>query len=130
MKKQILFGLAFGIAAASAVAVAVNKISKELKSGSDEEEFDSPLEDNRVTVSCGSSGTANGMICVKIKAESDLIDDHCKLTIFAEKDAAISYEWKDNEHFRILIGSGRCKQCCDVLFDMDNISAHYYLLKT
>ena len=130
MKKRILFGLGFGIAAASVVAVAVNKISKELKNGADKEEFDSPLEDNRVTVSCGSSETANGMVCVIIKAESDMIDDHCKLTIFAEKDAAISYEWKDNEHFRIFIGSGKCKQCCDVLFDVDNISAHYYLLKT
>ena len=130
MKKKILFGVAFGIAAASAVVVTVNKISKELKNESDEEVFYSPMEDNRVKVSYGSSETAKGLTCIKIKVGDDLDDDSCKLVVLAKKDAALSYEWLDNEHFRLLIGNGKYKQCCDVTFDGGNINAQYYISKT
>ncbi|MBR5311234.1 MAG: hypothetical protein IKU42_08960 [Oscillospiraceae bacterium] len=130
MKKKILFGVAFGIAAASAVAVTVNKISKELKNESDEEVFYSPMEDNRVKVSYGSSETAKGLTCIKIKVGDDLDDDSCKLVVLAKKDAALSYEWLDNEHFRLLIGNEKYKQCCDVTFDGGNINAQYYISKT
>ena len=58
MKKSTIFGLVFGIAAASAVAVAVSKISGEMKNGLVEEEFDSPFGDNWIKISMGSSETA------------------------------------------------------------------------
>ena len=129
MKKRVLFGLALGIAAASAVAVAVNKISSEMKNEIDEEEFDSPFGNNWVKVSFGSSKTAKGLACIKVQAETDSNEDVCKLVMLAEKDAAISYEWEDNEHFKLYVGNGKLKQCCDVVFDIDKITAKYYMVK-
>ena len=49
MKKRVLFGLALGIAAASAVAVAVSKISAEMKNRFDEEEFEKTMPKTRST---------------------------------------------------------------------------------
>ena len=129
MKKTVIFGLALGIAAASAVAVAVSKISREMKNGLDEEEFDSPFGNNWVKVSFGSSETAKGLACIKVQAETDSNEDVCKLVMLAEKDAAISYEWEDNEHFKLYVGNGKLKQCCDVVFDIDEITARYYMVK-
>ncbi len=129
MKKRVLFGLALGIAVASAVAVAVSKISGEMKNGFDEEEFDSPFGNNWVKVSFGSSETAKGLACIKIQAETDSNEDVCKLFMLAEKDAAISYEWEDNEHFKLFVGNGKIKQCCDVVFDINEITAKYYMVK-
>jgi hypothetical protein len=129
MKKRVLFGLALGIAAASAVAVAVNKISSEMKNEIDEEEFDSPFGNNWIKVSFGSSETAKGLACIKVQAETDSNEDVCKLVMLAEKDAAISYEWEDNEHFKLYVGNGKLKQCCDVVFDIDKITAKYYPVK-
>ena len=129
MKKRVIFGLAAGIAALTAAAAAVNKISKEMKNGFAEEEFDSPFGDNWVKVSIGSSETAKGLTCVKIHAETDRNEDSCKLMFLAKKDAAISYEWEDNEHFRILLGSGKTKQRCDVEFSVEKITARYYMIK-
>ena len=129
MKKRVLFGLVLGIAAASAVAVAVSKISNEMKNEIDEEEFDSPFGNNWVKVSFGSSKTAKGLACIKVQAETDSNEDVCKLVMLAEKDAAISYEWEDNEHFKLYVGNGKHKQCCDVVFDIDKITAKYYPVK-
>lgn len=129
MKKSVLFGLAMGIAAAAATAATVDKISKEMKNGFDEEEFDSPFGNNWIKISCGSSKTAKGFLCIRIKAESDSCEDVCKFMIFAKKDAAVSVNWEDNEHFRLLVRSGKCKQCCDVNFETDKITAAYYLTK-
>ena len=129
MKKAVMFGLAVGVAAVSAVAVAVNKISKEMKNGF-EEEFDSPFGNNWVKIFCGSSETAKGITCIKVQAESDSTENVCKIVLFAEKDAALSYEWEDNEHFKLFVGSGKRKQCCDVVFDTDKITAKYYTVKT
>ena len=129
MKKRVLFGLAFGIAAASAVAVAVSKISGEMKNGSVVKEFDSPFGNNWVKISFGSSKTAKGLMCIKVQAETDSNEDVCKLVLLAEKDAALSYEWEDNEHFRLYVGNGKLKQCCDVVFDIDKITARYYVAK-
>ena len=129
MKKRVLFGLALGIVAASAVAVAVSKISSEMKNEIDEEEFDSPFGNNWVKVSFGSSKTAKGLACIKVQAETDSNEDVCKLVMLAEKDAAISYEWEDNEHFKLYVGNGKLKQCCCVSFDFDKITAKYYPVK-
>lgn len=129
MKKRVLFGIALGIAAASAVAVAVSKISNEMKNGFDEEEFDSPFGNNWIKVSFGSSETAKGLACIKIRAETDSNEDVCRLVMLAEKDAALSYEWEDNEHFKLFVGKGKIKQCCDVVFDIDKITARYYMVK-
>ena len=129
MKKRVLFGIALGIAAVSAVAVAVSKISNEMKNGFDEEEFDSPFGNNWIKVSFGSSKTAKGLACIKIRAETDSNEDVCRLVMLAEKDAALSYEWEDNEHFKLYVGNGKFKQCCDVVFDFDKITAKYYPIK-
>ena len=126
MKKRVLFGLALGIVAASAVAVAVSKISSEMKNEIDEEEFDSPFGNNWVKVSFGSSKTAKGLACIKIQAETDSNEDVCKLVMLAEKDAALSYEWEDNEHFKLNVGNGNLIQCCYVSFDFDKITEKYY----
>ena len=133
MKKKAIFGLAAGIflgtAAAIAVKTAVDKISGEMKSGFAEEEFDSPFGDNWVKVSIGSSETAKGLTCIKIQAETDRNEENCRLVLFAKKDADISYEWEDDEHFKLFVGSGKTKQCCDVEFSVEKITARYYIIK-
>ena len=129
MKKSTVFGLAVGVAAVTAVAVCVNKISGEMKNGFVEEEFDSPFGNNWVKISLASSETAKGLTCIKIQAETDSNEDICKFTTFAKKDAALSYEWEDNEHFKLFIGSGKRKQCCDIVFDIENITMHVYPVK-
>ena len=133
MKKKTIFGLAAGIflgtAAAIAVKNAVGKISEEVKNGLVTEEFDSPLGDNWVKVSMGSSEAAKGLACIKVQAEADRNEDSCKLVLFAKKDADISYEWEDDEHFKLFVGSGKTKQCCDVEFSVEKITARYYMIK-
>ena len=130
MKKSAVFGITAGIAALAATAVLVNKVSNDMKNSLVEEEIDSPFGNNWIKISLGSSDAAKGFIRIQILAESDSVEDNCKLLIFAKRDAAISYEWLDNEHFRFLAGSGKRKQCCDVSFDEKNITANYYLMKT
>ena len=129
MKKKTLFCLTFGIAAAAAIAITVNKISKEIKSGCVEEKFDSPLGNNWVTVSQGSSETAKGLTYIKINAEADWTEDSCKLVLLAGKDAEISGVWDGNTFFRLLVGKGKYKPCCDIDFDGEEITMHYYLVK-
>ncbi len=134
MKKRVMFGLAVGVAAGTAALIAaktaVDKISKEIKSSFIEEEFDSPFGNNWIKVSIGSSETAKGITYIRIAAETDSNEDTCKLVVFAKKDADLSYEWEDNEHFKLFIGSGKTKQCCDVNFAVEEITARYYLVKT
>ena len=125
MKKRTIFGLAAGIAAITAVAVGVNKISREMKNGLVEEEFDSPFGNNWIKISMGSSETAKGLMYIKINAECDSNEDACNLLIFAEKDAAMSIVWEDNDHFILLVGNGKRKQCCEVSFGIKNISMKY-----
>ncbi len=133
MKKKTIFGIAagilFGTAAAISVKTAVDKISKEMKNNFAEEEFDSPFGDNWIKVSMGSSETAKGLTCIRVQAETDRNEDCCKLVLFAKKDADISYEWEDNEHFKLFVGSGKTKQCCDVEFSVAEITARYYPIK-
>ena len=124
-----MFGLALGIVAASAVAVAVNKISKEMKNDFVEEEFDSPFGNNWIKISMGSSKTAKGLMYIKVNAECDSNEDTCNLLLLAEKDAAMSIVWEDNDHFILLVGNGKRRQCCDVAFETDKITAKYYTVK-
>ena len=129
MKKGVMFGLGAGFAALATAAVLAGKISKEIKDDLIEEEFDSPFGNNWIKISMGSSGLAKGLMYIKVSAECDSNEDICKLVLFAEKDAAISMVWEDNEHFLLLVGSGKRKQCCDVVFDTKNITMKYYPVK-
>ena len=38
-------------------------------------------------------------------------------------------QWIDNEHFRLLVGPGARKQCCEITFEEKHISAVYSLAK-
>ena len=132
MKKGSAFGIIAGfvVGAATAVAgaVAVDKVTKEIKSDVSEQIFTSPEGNNTVTVSFGSSKTAGELACIKIIAASESKEDFCKLIAFAKKKADfLSGEWSDNDHFRLLIGTGKRKQCCDISFENDEIVANYYL---
>lgn len=134
MKKNVVFGIiagfAAGVAATVAGTVVVDKIAKEIKSDLSEQKFTSPNGDNTVTLSYGSSKTAKGLAYIKLQATARSKQDTCKLVAFAKKNVAfLSGEWIDNDHFKLLIGSGKRKQCCDVSFDTDKIVAHYYLMK-
>ena len=134
MKKFFVLGLLAGVAAGAAAAIAgkilVDKIVGEIKNDLDDYTFTSPDGSNSVTLSYGSSETAKGLTFVRVKATSEVIDDDCKLIAFAGKADEMFYgEWSDNEHFKLLIGNGKCKQCCDVEFNQDAIVARYYLQK-
>lgn len=134
MKKASTIGIIAGFVAGAAAAVAgaltVDKVAKEIKSNVSEKTFISPDGDNSVTVSFGSSKTARELACVKIIAESEGKDDSCKLIAFAKKkEEFLSGEWTDNDHFQLLIGTGKRKQCCDISFEGDQIVANYYLMK-
>ena len=126
----IISGFVAGAAAAVAGALAVDKVTKEIKSNVSEKIFVSPDGNNSVTVSFGSSKTARELACVKIIAESESKEDSCKLIAFAKKkEEFLSGEWTDNDHFQLLIGTGKRKQCCDISFEGDQIVANYYLMK-
>ena len=130
MKKSSLIGLAIGAAVAAFGALAVGKITKEMKEETFEQLFVSPNGDNRVTLACGTSKSANGLTCVKILAESDSSSGKCKLMELAMKnDGMFDASWVDNAHFKLITGKGKRKQCCDVTFEDNNINAVYYLLK-
>jgi len=134
MKKSTVFGLIAGFAAGVAAAVVgktvVDKTVSEIKSDLREQSFTSPEGDHHVTLSYGSSDTAKGLTYVKIKASADCKEDTCKLVALAKKsDELFSGEWDDNDHFTLLIGGGKRKQCCDVDFTGDEIEMLYYLQK-
>jgi hypothetical protein len=130
MKKSSVIGLIVGAAAVAAGAVAVTKVSKEMKSETFERSFESPEGNNRVTLYCGTSKSARGLTKIKVVAESQGKADKCKLIAFAKKNVGMfENEWVNNDHFKLLIGAGKRKQCCDVTFDGDKINAVYYLLR-
>ena len=126
----IAAGVAVGTATIAAGVVTVKKIVKEIKTDIGEERFASPDGNHTVTVSYGASKTARGLAYIKVLATADGKDDSCKLIVFSKKKGEfLCGEWSDNDHFSLLIGSGRRKQCCDVSFDGDEIVAQYYLKK-
>lgn len=129
MKKSFVFGMAAGIAAMTAAAVAAGKISKEMKSSLVEKEFDSPFGDNWIKIYSGHSQSAKGLAYIKVVAETDSNEDSCKIVFLTRKDAEVTGQWTDNEHFTLTAGSGKIKQFCDVTFETKTIKAVYYLKK-
>ena len=134
MKKNGLVGLIAGFvtgtAAAVAGTIAVRKVAGEIKDDMGQQIFPSPEGNNLVTLTRGTSETAKGLTLVKLTATSEDKEDECRLKVLTKKGTRfLSGEWLDNDHFQLLIGNGKHKQCCDVSFDGDEIKAHYYLLK-
>jgi hypothetical protein len=136
MKKSVIIGslAGFAVGAVAAVAgkIAVDKVVGEIKQDLGDNVFTSPEGNNTVTLSYGSSDTAKGLTYVKVRATAEGKEDDCKLVIFTKKKndgICISGEWVDNGQFKLLIGSGKRKQCCDVTFGEEQISAVYYLQK-
>ena len=137
MNKQVLIGVlagvagfAAGVTAAVVATTEVYKIAKEIREDLCEETFTSPDGTNTVTVAFGASNRAKGLTMIKVLATSTQKDDDCKLITFARKSAELlSGEWSDENHFTLLIGSGKRKQYCDVSFDGDQIVTRYSLAK-
>ncbi len=129
MKNKAIFGIIAGVAAGAAVAVTAKKVVKEIKSDLNEATFVSPEGDNMVVLTFGASKTARGLTYIKATATSSAKDDSCKLIAFSKKNSLMEGEWTDNDHFKLLLGSGKRKQCCDVSFDGEQICALYYLVK-
>lgn len=130
MKGSTIFGLVAGLAAGIAATVAVNKVVTEIKSDIGEHVFTSPEGNNFVTLSFGSSNTARGLTYIRVTASKEGSDDNCKLMIFAKKNEELfTGEWADNDRFILTVGNGKRKQCCDVDFSENEISAVYYLEK-
>ena len=129
-KFAMAVGFVAGAAAGAVGAMAYDKIAAEIKSDMSEQTFTSPEGNNVVTVSYGSSATAKGLTYIRVKALA-ADDDDCKLVVFAKKSPKLlNAEWFDNNHFKLLIGNGKHKQCCDVKFDEANVTANYYLVKS
>lgn len=134
MKKSTVIGLAIG-ALTSALSVVAGvalykKATRELGDDACECNFTSSDGDNFVTVSYGSSKNVKGLAVIKVKASKKSKEDECKLTIIAKKNSELlSGEWIDDENFRLLVGNGVRKQCCDVTFDGEEICARYYIQK-
>ena len=134
MKKQAVIGICVGVALGTAATVAgvlaVRKIVKEIKADLNECSFTSPNGDNIVTLTYGSSKFAKGLTFIKVQGSVESGNDDCKLVLFAKDSSELfSGEWSDNEHFRLLVGNGKRKQCCDVNFENEKITANYYWRK-
>ena len=140
MDKKVAIGIAIGVAsvaagaaltaAAIAVTKKVTKIANEMENDKEEQTFTSPDGNNTVTLSYGSSESANGLTHIRVTATSEGKEDDCTLVAFARKSTRMfEGEWIDNDHFKLLIGCTNRKQCCDVSFDGEQITAHYYLCK-
>ena len=130
MKGSTIHGLVAGLAAGIAATVAVNKVVTEIKNNIGEHRFTSPDGNNFVTLSFGSSDTAKGLTYIRVTATTEGSEDRCKLVIFTKRnDEMFEGEWTDNDHFNLSVGKGKRKQCCDVDFSEDEISAVYYLEK-
>ena len=134
MKNKTVFGIIAGVTASvmagTAVALTTKKIVREIKRDMCDATFVSPDGDNAVELNFGASKTARGLTYIKVNATSENKDDCCKLIVFAKKkNELMDGEWIDNNHFKLLIGNGKRKQCCDVSFDGEQINALYYLVK-
>ena len=130
MKKQKLIGVGLGISLGAAAAIAGRKVVNEIKTDLNECSFISPNGENAVTLTYGSSKFAKGLTFIKVKGSFISGGDECKLVLFAKNGVKLfNCEWKDDEHFVLLVGTGKCKQCCDVSFKDEKIIANYYLIK-
>lgn len=137
MNKKVAIGISAGVAGVAAgaiVAVAVktivDTIAHEMRTDKGEHTFTSPDGNNTVTISYGTSVSARGFTRIKVLATAEGSEDTCKLVAFARKSPTMfDGEWIDNDHFKLLIGCCNRKQCCDVTFGEDKITATYYLCK-
>ena len=130
MKTKTIVGIIAGVAAGTAVALTTKKIVKEIKNDLSDATFMSPNGDNKVALTFGASETARGLTYIKVHATSRTKRDCCEMIAFSKKkDDFLDGEWTDNDHFKLLIGSGKRKQCCDVSFEGKKITAVYYLAK-
>ncbi len=129
----IVAGIAGGTAitaAAIAVAKTVKKISREMDEDQNGCTFTSPDGNNSVTLTYGASASAQGLTRIKVVATTEGKEDSCTLVAFARKSPYMfESEWIDNNHFKLLIGATNRKQCCDVTFEGDKLTAIYYLCK-
>lgn len=126
----LLAGLLIGSAAAVAGAITADKISREMKKDIAERDFVSPDGDRVVTLTFGASRTAKGLAGIKLRASAVGEQSTCEMILFAKKRAAfLSGNWTDNDHFTLLVGTGRRKQCCEISFDETDITANYYFAK-
>jgi len=135
MKNKKLIGLTAGMAAGAVAAVTgkviADKIAREIREDVNTQCFRSPCGDYLVTVTYGTSKTAGGLTHIKVKASEELKGEMCELVAFAKRGTEfLTGEWADNRRFKLLIGKGRRKQCCDVDFGESGITVRYYLLKT
>ena len=135
MKNNTVFGLVAGFlvgtAATVAGAVTADKISREMKSNIAARDFVSPEGDRIVTLTFGSSATIKGLTGIKVKAYTVGEESACEMILFAKKrEGFMSGTWSDNDHFTLLVGTGKRRQCCDICFDAEHITANYYLSKT
>ena len=64
----------------------------------------------------------------KIVASSEDKDDECKFVFFA-KGREVFYEWKDDEHFEMTVGSGKHRHFCTADFSEVKIVLTYSLKK-
>ena len=127
----IIAGVAAGVAAAVAGGLATAKVVKEIKNDLNDFCFVSDDGKNVVSLTYGSSDFAKGLTYVQVKASVEDSDLACKMTVFAiKKTEVFNGEWSDNEHFKLLVGGGKRKQCCDVDFSGDEINMYYYVEKT
>lgn len=127
---EFIAGFVVGTVTTIAGTIAVHKIVKEIKGDLGEHTFTSPDGNHFVTLSYGSSQTAKGLTYIQVKATTETGDDNCKLIVFAKKRARLFVgEWIDNEHFKLVVGRCKRKQCCDVNFEGSEITAQYYLKK-
>ncbi len=134
MNKNALHGWTAGVLVTATVAIAgklaVNKLVKEVKSHLSANSYTSPDGDHLVTVSYGTLKTAQGPAFIKLKATTESKEDTCELVIFVKKDAELfGGEWIGNDQFKLLIGNDERRQCCDVSFNEDQITACCYWQK-
>ena len=119
----LILGIGAGVTAAVAGGLATAKVVKEIKSSLKANVLESPEGDNVVTVNFGVSSFAMGLTFIKIHAAAETKADTCDFVMFSKKDAnAICHEWKDNEHFELVIGN----QCCNVSFEGEEISINLF----
>ena len=134
MKKQGVIGLIAGIAAGAAAAVAgglvAAKVVKEIKSDLSDFSFVSNDGKNVVTLTYGASDFAKGLTYVQVTAYVEDSDLNCKMVVFSiKKDETFCGEWTDNDNFKLLVGNGKRKQCCEVDFGGEEINMYYYIEK-
>ena len=134
MKKKFILGTIAGIAVGTAAGIAgklvTEKVIGEIRGSMCEQEFVSPEGNHTVKISYGSSKAARELTYIRVEATSASVDDTCKLILFTRKlPEVLDTRWEDPDHFKLLVGNGKRKQCCDISFDGNHINATYYLTK-